>query len=55
MIQPNDIQPISYSNKLKLILTTNKTIKLQNKEGFDLVVSKSFLKKYFSLSKSTSS
>ncbi len=54
MIQPNDIQPISYSNKLKLMLTTNKTIKLQKKKGFDLVVSKSFLKEYFSPSKSSS-
>jgi hypothetical protein len=50
MKQPNDIQPISYSNKLKLVLTTNKTTKLQKKQGFDLVVSKSFLKKYFSSS-----
>ena len=50
MKQPNDIQPIKYSNKLKLVLTTNKIAQLQKKRGFDLVVSTCFLKKYFSLS-----
>ena len=49
---PNDLPPIKYSNKVPL--TLNLKVSTPNKKKhMDLVVSKSFLKNYFSWKKSS--
>lgn len=52
MILPNDLPPIKYSNKASLTLNI-KVATPHKKKFMDLVVSKSFLKNYFSWKKSS--
>ncbi len=51
MILPNDLPPIKYSNKLALSLNIA-SMSIHKKKYMDLLVSKSFLKNYFSLIRS---
>ena len=53
MEEPKDFHPIVYSNKLKTAINIKTNKKQQTKQFMDQIVSKPFLKNYFSLMPAT--